>query len=316
MPRGAGATSLDRLEGRERRRASCTPADREEARRGVVAKPFLKWAGGKGQLVDQFRPLFPTALPGRYLEPFVGSAAVFFALRPPRAVLTDVNRELIDCYRAVQSDVERVIEALRSHKYEEDYYYRVRAIEPEGLAPPERAARTIFLNKTGYNGLYRVNKKGRFNVPFGRYTNPGFCHPDALDNLRACARALREVTLDVRDFAEVVRYARAGDFVYFDPPYVPASSTADFTSYVPGGFGWEAQKRLADVFGELSRKGVLAMLSNSDTPAVRELYRDFRIDTVLASRSINSRKDKRGKVGEVVVRNYSGGQGTRVTRSV
>jgi DNA adenine methylase len=284
------------------RGAEAKPLDGDEA--PVAAKPFLKWAGGKGQLIEQFRPLFPTTPSGRYFEPFVGSAAVFFALRPARAVLTDVNRELIDCYRAVQSDVERVIDALRLHHYDEEHYYRVREVDPEGLAPPERAARTIFLNKTGYNGLYRVNKRGRFNVPFGRYTNPGFCQADALDNLRACARALRDVRLDVRDFAAVVRHARAGDFVYFDPPYVPASSTADFTSYVPGGFGWESQRRLADVLGDLSHRGVLVMLSNSDTPAVRELYRGFRIDTVLASRSINSRKDRRGKVGEVVVRNY------------
>jgi DNA adenine methylase len=268
-----------------------------------VAKPFLKWAGGKGQLLAQFRPLFPAEY-GRYFEPFVGSAAVFFALRPRRAVLTDVNRELLDCYCAVQEDVERVIVALRRHAYDEEHYYRVRDLDPAKLSPPDRAARTIFLNKTGYNGLYRVNKKGRFNVPFGRYTNPGFAHPDQLDNLRACARVLQGVTLEVRDFAEVGNHARARDFVYFDPPYVPASSTADFTSYVPGGFGWEEQRRLAEVFAQLTRRGVRAMLSNSDTPAVRDLYAAFRIDVVLASRSINSRADKRGKVGEVVVRNY------------
>jgi DNA adenine methylase len=267
------------------------------------AKPFLKWAGGKGQLLEQFRPLLPPVR-GRYFEPFVGSGAVFFALRPRRAVLTDVNRELIDCYRAVQGDVERVIDALAAHAYDEAHYYRVRSLDPGDLALPERAARTIFLNKTGYNGLYRVNKNGRFNVPFGRYTNPGFSQPDSLNNLRACARALRGVALDVRDFADVSRRARAGDFVYFDPPYVPASTTADFTSYIAGGFGWEEQQRLAGVFGELSRKGVHAMLSNSDTPAVRELYGGFRVDRVLASRSINSRADRRGKVGEVVVRNY------------
>jgi DNA adenine methylase len=267
------------------------------------AKPFLKWAGGKGQLLAQLRPLLPSGY-GRYFEPFVGSAAVFFALRPRQAALTDVNRELIDCYRAVREDVEQVIAALRRHAYDEDHYYRVRNLDPAQLSPPDRAARTIFLNKTGYNGLYRVNKKGRFNVPFGRYKNPGFAHADQLDNLRAGARALRRVTLEVRDFGEVESHARARDFVYFDPPYVPASSTADFTSYVPGGFGWGEQRRLADVFARLTRKGVRAMLSNSDTPAVRELYGAFRIDAVLASRSINSRADKRGKVGEVVVRNY------------
>jgi DNA adenine methylase len=283
------------------RGAEARPLDGEGSQ--APAKPFLKWAGGKGQLIEQFRPLFPPDY-RRYFEPFVGSAAVFFALRPRRAVLTDVNRELVDCYRAVQSNVERVIAALRLHRYDEEHYYRVRDIDPARLAPAAGAARTIFLNKTGYNGLYRVNRKGRFNVPFGRYTNPGFSHPSRLENLRACARVLRGVTLEVRDFADVTRHARARDFVYFDPPYVPASSTADFTSYVPGGFALDSQRRLAEVFGDLARRGVFVMLSNSDTPTVRELYRDFRIDTVLASRSINSRSDKRGKVGEVVVRSY------------
>jgi DNA adenine methylase len=296
--------------------ASFTTAPRGAAKPKTdagVAKPFLKWAGGKGQLLAQFRPLFPpdfvARLPRaaervRYFEPFVGSAAVFFALHPQRAVLTDVNRELIDCYRAVQGDVEKVVAALRRHAYDEEHYYRVRDLDPVQLSLPDRAARTIFLNKTGYNGLYRVNKKGRFNVPFGRYTNPGFAQAEQLGNLRACARALRGVNLEVRDFADVANHARARDFVYFDPPYVPASSTADFTSYVPGGFGYGEQRRLAEVFAQLTRRGVRAMLSNSDTPAVRDLYAAFRIDAVLASRSINSRADKRGKVGEVVVRNY------------
>jgi DNA adenine methylase len=278
----------------------------DDADESSPAKPFLKWAGGKGQLIEQFRPLLPSGF-ARYFEPFVGSGAVFFALQPSlraTAVLTDVNRELIDCYRAVQKRVEEVIRELSQHEYEEAHYYRVRELDPADLSPPQRAARTIFLNKTGYNGLYRVNRKGRFNVPFGRYTNPGFRHPDRLENLRACSRALRRVTLEGRDFGDVERHATAGDFVYFDPPYVPASSTADFTTYAPGGFGWDEQQRLAEVFGRLARSGVFAMLSNSDTPAVRRLYAPFRIDRVLASRSINSRGDRRGKVGEVVVRNY------------
>jgi len=269
-----------------------------------IGRPFLKWAGGKGQLIDQLRPLFPTRF-NRYFEPFVGSGAVFFALAPPVAILSDVNRELIDCYRAVQKHVEKVIAALSVHEYDEDHYYRVRQIDPASLTLPERAARTIFLNKTGYNGLYRVNRSGEYNVPFGRHVNPGFRHPDRLDNLRACSRALRNVTLKVRDFADLVGDARAGDFVYFDPPYVPASRTAAFTAYAAGGFGWPEQERLAEVFCTLTKKGVFGMLSNSDTAPVRKLYSSFRIDTVLASRSINSRGDRRGKVGEVVVRNYA-----------
>jgi DNA adenine methylase len=267
-------------------------------------RPFLKWAGGKGQLLEQLRPLLPDRIEGRYFEPFVGSAALFFALRPATATLSDVNRELIDCYRAVQKRVSDVVAALQSHEYEESRYYMVRGQQPADLELPARAARTIYLNKTGYNGLYRVNRAGRFNVPFGRYTNPGFRSAESVENLRACSRALKAATLGVRDFGEVVRHAGRGDFVYFDPPYVPLSDTSDFTSYVPGGFGQGEQERLAEVFAELSRTGVRAMLSNSDTPAVRELYAAYRIDTVTASRSINSRAKGRGKVREVVVRNY------------
>jgi DNA adenine methylase len=266
------------------------------------ARPFLKWAGGKGRLLGQLLPRIPRAYdPARhvYFEPFVGGAAMFFGLRPRRAVLTDVNRELVDCYRAVRDDVEGVVRALGAHRYETAHYYRTREVEPASLVPAERAARTIFLNKTGYNGLYRVNKAGKFNVPIGRYTNPLVC--DAA-NLRACSQALQGVKLEVRDFEDVLARARANDLVYFDPPYVPLSDTADFTAYAAGGFGVAEQERLASVFRELARRGVHAILSNSDTTAVRRLYAGFRIDRVLVARAINSRPSRRGKVGEVVVR--------------
>lgn len=277
------------------RARSVSESDRE-------ARPFLKWVGGKGQLLQQFRSLIPEDFDrtaGRYFEPFVGGAALFFSMKPKRAVLTDVNAELINTYCAVRDCVEDVILALEKHRYDREHYYRVRELDPASLPAPERAARTIFLNKTGFNGLYRVNRAGRFNVPIGRYTNPSFCDKD---NLRACSLVLKTAEIKVRDFAKIVSRARAGDFVYFDPPYDPVSETADFTSYIPGGFGWERQRELATVFTKLAAKGVHVMLSNSDTPAIRELYAGFRIDDVLASRSINSNAARRGKVGEVVVR--------------
>jgi DNA adenine methylase len=277
---------------------------RTSTRGDVAARPFLKWAGGKGQLMAQLQPLLPAEPVRRYFEPFVGSAALFFALRPGTATLSDVNAELIDCYRAVQKHVEGVIEALSAHRYEERAYYRVREQHPQELPLPERAARTIYLNKTGYNGLYRVNRAGRFNVPFGRYTNPGFASRESVENLRACSRALAGVRLLVRDFGAVVGDARAGDLVYFDPPYVPVSDTSDFTAYVPGGFGPREQERLASVVHELTERRVRVMLSNSDTPVVRDLYARYRIDVVSAARSINSRATRRGKIAEVVVRNY------------
>ncbi len=270
-----------------------------------VPRPFLKWVGGKTQLLDQLEPLLPPTF-RRYFEPFVGGAALFFDLNSKRritsqATLRDVNAELVDCYVAVRDHVESVIVELRKHKYESDHYYEVRAQKPAELTLAGRAARTIFLNKTGYNGLYRVNKSGQFNVPFGRFTKPLFCD---VENLRACSRALRSVSIEVGDFSAIGKQTKKGDFVYFDPPYVPLSPTSDFTAYIPGGFGEAEQRKLAKTFAQLAKRGIYAMLSNSDTPLVRELYADFRIDTVYASRSVNSNAQRRGKLPEVVVRSW------------
>ena len=264
-----------------------------------LARPFLKWVGGKGQLLDQFRPLLPQRF-GRYFEPFVGGAALFFALNPDQSALTDINAELINCYLAVRDNVEALISSLANHKYDKDHYYLVREIDPATLSTADRAARTIFLNRAGFNGLYRVNHGGRFNVPFGRYTNPVICNAK---NLRACSIALRRTELTVRDFSSVVDYAKSGDFVYFDPPYAPVSATSSFTSYIPGGFGWKDQERLAAAFRALDNKGVYVMLSNSDVDEVRKLYRGYEIDGVTATRNINSKGSSRGRIGEIVVRN-------------
>jgi DNA adenine methylase len=262
--------------------------------------------GGKTQLLEQFQTLLPPSLShGTYYEPFLGSAALFFSLRPRRAVLSDVNREIIDCYRAVKTCPEEVIRQLGKHRYDAEHYYRVRARRPRKLAIA--AARTIYLNKTGFNGLYRVNSAGLFNVPMGRYTNPGFQSETLFANLRACSRALQHTELASCDFEETAMRAAEGDFVYLDPPYVPVSTTSDFTSYARGGFPWSEQERLARVCVALWRRGVRVMLSNSDAAGVRELYAGFRIDVVHAARSINSRATRRGKIREVVVRNYVDG---------
>jgi len=263
-------------------------------------KPFLKWAGGKGQLLGQYGPLFPRRF-GRYHEPFVGGGAVFFHLLPPRATLSDANAELVDCFVAVRDDVNAVIRTLGRHRYEKDYYYAVRAQDPAKLEPAARAARTIFLNRTGFNGLYRVNSKGGFNVPFGRYANPTIC--DA-PNLRACARVLRRATILQAPFASILERARRDDFVYFDPPYQPLSKTAYFTAYGAGGFREDDQRELARVYAALDRRGVLVMLSNSDTPLTRELYRGFRVVEVQATRAINSKAARRGAITELVALNY------------
>lgn len=267
----------------------------------AIPRPFLKWVGGKTQLLEQLRPLLPRTF-GTFFEPFVGGAAMFFDLRQRAASrpawLSDVNAELVGCYVAVRDHVEEVIEALGEHVHDETHYYEVRERDPQRLSSVERAARTIFLNKTGYNGLYRVNRKGHFNVPFGRMVKPRFRDEK---NLRACSRVLQGVPLEVSDFSGVVGRAKPGDLVYFDPPYVPLSKTSDFTGYVAGGFGDDAQVKLAKVFAELADRGVHVMLSNSDAPRVRELYAAFQIHTVSAARNVNSVGGGRGKLNEVVV---------------
>lgn len=268
------------------------------------AGPFLKWVGGKTKLLDQLVTRAPRTY-RRYFEPFLGGGALFFRLRPASASLSDLNAELIDCYRAIRDDVGAVIDALERHRarHSEAYYYATRDRwneERQGLLPAQRAAAFIYLNKTCYNGLWRVNRRGLFNVPAGRYEGPTIC--DAA-GLRAASVALRAAELEARPFETLLAEAEAGDFVYFDPPYVPVGATADFTSYTAEAFGLEDQRRLAQVFRALADRGCAVMLSNSDTPLVRRLYAGFRVDRVWAPRAVNSRADARGAVAEVIVTN-------------
>ncbi len=274
----------------------------------TTPRPFLKWVGGKGQLLPKLIARVDEAGAfGRYHEPFVGGGALFFELqrtnRLPRAksYLSDNNDRLIETYSAVQSDVERLITLLERHKarHSEDYFYQVRSKVPGD--PLARAARIIFLNKTCYNGLYRENRKGQFNAPFGRYKNPAIC--DA-DNLRAVAKALRRAKLECRHFDVMGKHVAKNDLVYFDPPYHPVSKTASFTSYDKSGFGEDSQRLLAKDFADLSARGVKVLLSNSMTDLIRELYRDFTIEEVLARRNVNSRADRRGPVAEALIRNF------------
>lgn len=270
----------------------------------AIPRPFLKWVGGKTQLLREIQLLIPEQF-GTYYEPFIGGGAVYFHLRPPRAVIGDVNQELIDCFGAVRDCLPDVIDVLETHRYEQEYYYSVRAADRETLTLPEKAARTIFLNRTGFNGLYRVNKKGTFNVPFGRYTDPLICDEE---NLAACAEVLAETELRCGNFKSVLATVRAGDFVYLDPPYVPASKTANFTSYVAGGFGHDDQMELAQELERLHSIGARFVLSNADAEGVRAMYEALDIDTlriigVQALRAVNSKSTKRGRVGEVLVTN-------------
>ncbi len=273
-----------------------------------VPRPFLKWAGGKGQLLPELVARVDAAGRfGRYHEPFVGGSALFFKLfrtnhlgaRP--ALLSDNNGNLIETYRGVREDVDGLVRLLLEHKalHSEEHYYKVRAAVPNDSL--ERAARIIYLNRTCYNGLYRENRKGEFNVPFGRYKNPAICDEE---NLQAVAKALRKAGIETRPFGTVLDRVEPADFVYFDPPYHPLSKTASFTSYEKNGFGEDSQRLLAQVFRDLADKGVKVLLSNSMTPFVQELYRGFRIEKVWATRAVNSRGDRRGKVCEALIRNF------------
>ncbi len=266
-----------------------------------TASPFLKWAGGKARLLDQFAAHMPHDFE-RYHEPFVGGGAMFFALAPDDAVLSDVNPRLIETYRAVRDDVDGLIERLHDHarRHNKAHYYasRLRFNEPRTDGGTERAALFIYLNKTCFNGLYRENSRGGFNVPMGRYANPTICDESTL---RSASRALQNVDLRVGGFVDVLERVDEGDFVYFDPPYVPLSTTSNFTTYSKDGFGMREQLQLARTFAKLARRGCRVMLSNHDCDAVRELYAGWRIETVSASRSISRNGKKRKPVGEVLV---------------
>ncbi|MCC5652854.1 DNA adenine methylase [Nostoc sp. XA013] len=264
-------------------------------------RPFLKWAGGKSRLIQQYIPCFPDSYKN-YYEPFLGGGAVFFYLQPTAAVLTDINAELINTYCCVRDHVEELISILKEHKnrHDQDYYYSVR--NNSGGTDIEKAARLIYLNKTCFNGLYRVNSQGKFNVPLGRYENPNICSEDLL---RTASEALSTSKIKQADFADVLNYATSSDdFVYFDPPYYPVSETSYFTAYSSDRFAEDQQVQLKDVFEKLAQRGVKVMQSNSDCEFIRNLYSSFNIHTISASRAINSNANKRGKITEVLVTSY------------
>ncbi len=264
----------------------------------IHPRPFLKWAGGKGQLIPQYIPHFPKHF-STYYEPFLGGGAIFFYLQPAQSFLMDINPELVNVFCCVRDEVEKLIELLKQHRDRHcpEYYYFMRS--QISASNVERAARLIYLNKTCFNGLYRENSKGQFNVPLGRYKNPAICDPE---HLRAASRALQNARIEVQPFEAVLAYARSfKDFVYFDPPYHPISATSKFTSYNRYTFSSEDQIRLRDTFATLANRGVQVMLSNSDCPFIRDLYRGFTIHTIQAARSINSNAEKRGKITELLI---------------
>ena len=266
--------------------------------------PFLKWAGGKRQLLSQIDLYIPKSF-NKYIEPFVGGGALFFYLLPKNAILNDINQDLINAYRVIKENVSELITSLKKHKNEEEYFYKIRSVdrnldEFKTWSDVEKASRIIYLNRCCYNGLYRVNSKGYFNAPFGKYKNPKICNEE---NLKLVHKVLKDVKLMNTSFELCLNYAKKDDFIYFDPPYVPISESANFTSYTKSSFKKEDQIKLFNVFKELDQKGCKLLLSNSYNEFILKLYKNYQINIVYAKRAINSNPDKRGEIKELLIIN-------------
>lgn len=276
-------------------------------RKNRLVAPVVKWVGGKRQLLDELTPLFPKQI-SSYCEPFLGGGAVLFNLQPKIAYVNDINSELIEMYQVIRDDVEELILALEGHPNNEQHYYNVRDCDRDNgqyrqLTNVQRAARIIYLNKTCYNGLFRVNNAGEFNTPFGNYKNPNIVNASTLRAVSAYFKKA-QLTFSSVDYAEVLSKVTKGTFVYLDPPYDPVSDTANFTGYTKGGFDHSEQIRLRQCCDDLNRRGIKFMLSNSATEFIKDQYASYNITIVRAKRAINSNATKRGQVDEVVVRNY------------
>jgi len=276
--------------------------------RNSRVSPVLKWVGGKRQLLPSLLPLVPDTYT-TYCEPFVGGGALLFSIQPKHAIINDVNKELINVYETVRDDVEGVISALKECKNTPEFFYEIRSLDRDiekyaSLSNVERAMRIIYLNKTCFNGLYRVNRKGAFNVPFGSYKKPRIVDEDTL---RAVSEYFQEneIIFYNKDYRDILKQLPSESFVYLDPPYDIVSKTSNFVGYTKGGFGRDEQIQLRDTCVSLTKRGVKFMLSNSATDFIKNLYSDFDIKIVKVNRAINSDGSKRGKVDEVVLRNYS-----------
>ncbi len=275
-------------------------------KKNKLIAPFVKWVGGKRQLMPALCSLLPRRYSG-YFEPFVGGGALLFNEQPKKALINDYNEELINVYKMIKNNPEGLINELKCHKNESDYFYNIRALDRndgyDDFSLLKKASRVIYLNKTCYNGLYRVNNSGEFNSPFGKYKNPNIVNEATI---RAVSNYLNknEIKILSVDFEQAVKGSQKGDFVYFDPPYDPVSKSANFTGYIQGGFNKSEQIRLRNLCKQLDKKNVKFLLSNSATSFIVDLYRSFDINYVKANRSINSNANKRGEVDEVIIRNY------------
>lgn len=273
-------------------------------------KPVLKWAGGKRQLLENLKSALPQEGYNRYIEPFIGGGALLFELQPTKAIINDYNEELTNLYTIIRDNVDELIDILGEYrdKHSKEFYYKIRELDREkefaNISAIEKAARTIYLNRTCYNGLFRVSRQGFFNTPIGRYKNPQILDEE---NLRAVQQYLKKnkVKINTGDFEKTALLAKQGDFVYLDPPYYPLSKTSSFTDYTSAGFGEAEQIRLKEVCDKLDRRGALFLQSNSDCDYIRELYKGYHFKTVEVRRAINSNKDNRSNITEVLISNYN-----------
>lgn len=272
-----------------------------------LVTPFVKWVGGKRQLLDEIVPLLPKKIT-TYCEPFVGGGALLFYLQPKKAIINDKNVDLMNVYEVIKEQVDDLIISLRKHENNQEYFYALRDIDRDKatyqkMTKLEKASRLIYLNKTCYNGLFRVNQLGEFNSPFGNYKNPNIVNEPTL---RAVSKYLNnnDVKILSGDFADVLLNLTKGTFVYIDPPYDPISDTANFTGYNKGGFDKEEQIRLKECCDRLAERGIRFMLSNSATDFIKNLYNNYNITIVKAKRFINADPNKRGEIEEVIIRNY------------
>jgi DNA adenine methylase len=277
--------------------------------KNTLVVPVVKWVGGKRQIIDEIITYVPDSF-STYYEPFLGGGAVLFELQPKKAVVNDVNEELMNIYEVIKDNVDELIEGLKRHKIKNDkaYFYEIRELDRNReqynlLTPVERAARIIYLNKTCYNGLFRVNKSGEFNAPFGNYKNPNIVNETTLRAVSAYFNKAK-IRFTCQDFEDALKWSRKGAFVYLDPPYDPVSETASFTGYDKGGFDRNEQIRLKKTCDKLNKKGIKFLLSNSATDFIMDLYQDYKIEVIQAKRAINSKADRRGNVDEVLVMNF------------
>ncbi|HHG7592181.1 modification methylase [Streptococcus pneumoniae] len=274
----------------------------------VTLQPFTKWTGGKRQLLPVIRELMPKTY-NRYFEPFVGGGALFFDLAPKDAVINDFNAELINCYQQIKDNPQELIEILKVHQEynSKEYYLDLRSADRDEridmMSEVQRAARVLYMLRVDFNGLYRVNSKNQFNVPYGRYKNPKIVDEELISAISVYLNN-NQLEIKMGDFEKAIVDVRTGDFVYFDPPYIPLSETSAFTSYTHEGFSFADQVRLRDAFKRLSDTGAYVMLSNSSSALVEELYKDFNIYYVEATRTNGAKSSSRGKISEIIVTNY------------